>query len=80
MVLTFTPDRKDVLGYCDPASPYAWKDTAIFRLLQVIAKQGHRVMFGNGREHFALDQGRVRRAELAEPDAQGVRLFRRFLD
>ena len=34
----------------------------------------------NGREHFALDQGRVRRAELAEPDAQGVRLFRRFLD
>jgi len=52
----------------------------VFRLLQVIAGQGYRVMFGNGREHFALDQGRVRRAELAEPDADGVRLFRRFLD
>jgi len=38
------------------------------------------VMFGNGREYFALDQGRVRRVELAEPDADGVRLFRRFLD
>jgi len=80
VVLTFTPDRKDVLGYCDPASPDAWKDAAIFRLLQVIAGQGHRVMFGNGREYFALDQGRVRRVELAEPDADGVRLFRRFLD
>jgi len=78
--LTFTPDRKDVLGYCDPASPHAWKDAAVFRLLQVIAGQGHRVMFGNGREYFALDNGRVRRVELAEPDKDGVRLFRRFLD
>jgi len=48
--------------------------------LQVIADQGHRVMFGNGREHFALDNGRVRRVELAEPNDEGVRLFRRFLD
>lgn len=78
--LTFTPDRKDVLGYCDPASPHAWKDAAVFRLLQVIAGQGHRVMFGNGREYFALDNGRVRRVELAEPDKDGLRLFRRFLD
>ena len=78
MVLTFTPDRKDVLGYCDPASPDAWKGA--LRLLQVIASQGHRVMFGNGREHFVMDQGRARRVELAEPDAEGVKLFRRFLD
>lgn len=79
MVLTFTPDRKDVLGYCDPAAPDAWKGAPL-RLLQVIAQQGQRVMFGNGREHFVIDQGRARRVELAEPDAEGVRLFRRFLD
>ena len=79
MVLTFTPDRKDVLGYCDPASPDAWKG-APFRLLQLIAERGHRVMFGNGREHFVLDKGKARRVELAEPNGEGVRLFRRFLD
>lgn len=78
MVLTFTQDRKDVLGYCDPASPDAWKG-APWRLLQVIAAH-HRVMFGTGREHFVIDQGRARKVELAEADAQGVRLFRRFLD
>ena len=78
MVLTFTPDRRDVLGYCDPASPDAWRGA--LRLLQLIASRGHRVMFGNGREHFVMDQGRARRVELAEPDAEGVRLFRRFLD
>ena len=50
------------------------------RLLQVIASRGHRVMFGNGREHFVIDQGRVRRVELAERDGEGVRLFRRFID
>jgi hypothetical protein len=50
------------------------------RLLQVIAGQGHRVMFGNGREHFVLDKDKARRVELAEPNAEGVRLFRRFLD
>jgi hypothetical protein len=79
VVLTFSPDRKDVLGFCDPATPDAWKGAPL-RLLQVIAGRGHRVMVGNGREHFAIDQGRVRRVELAEPDADGVRLFRRFLD
>ena len=79
MVLTFTQDRKDVLGYCDPAHPQAWKG-AILRLLQVIARRGHRVMFGNGHEHFVIDQDRARPVELAEPDADGVRLFRRFLD
>ena len=65
MVLTFTPDRNDVLGYCDPASPDAWKGVPL-RLLQVIAGQGHRVMFGNGSEHFAIDKGRVRRVELGD--------------
>ena len=79
MVLTFTPDRNDVLGYCDPASPDAWKGAPL-RLLQVIAGQGYRVMFGNGHEHFVIDQGRARRVELAEPDATGLRLFHRFLD
>jgi hypothetical protein len=80
VVLTFTPDRQDVLGYCDPASPDDWKEPGLFRLLTLIAEQGHRVMMGNGRAHFVLDQGRARPVELAEPDAQGVRLFRRFLD
>jgi hypothetical protein len=56
----------------------AWKG-APWRLLQVIAAH-HRVMFGTGREHFVIDQGRARKVELAEPDTQGVRLFRRFLD
>jgi len=79
VVLTFTPDRKDVLGFCDPASPDAWKGAPL-RLLQIIAAQGHRVMFGNGREHFVIDQGRARRVELEEPSADGARLFRRFLD
>ena len=80
MVLTFGQDRKDVLGYCDPSAPNAWKEAAMFKLLEVIAGQGHRVVFGNGREHFAMDGGRARRVELAPPDAAGVRLFRRFLD
>ena len=79
MVLTFTPNRKDVLGYCDPAAPDAWKGVPL-RLMQVIAGRGHRVMFGNGREHFVIDQGRARRVELAGPDAAGLRLFRRFID
>jgi hypothetical protein len=78
MVLTFTPDREDVLGYCDPSTPDAWKG-APWRLLLVIAGR-HRVMFGNGRDHFAIDQGRARRVELTAPDAAGLRLFRRFLD
>ena len=79
MVPTFAPDRKDTLGYCDPASPDAWKGAPL-RLLQVIADRGHRVVFGNGREHFALDKGKARRVELAKPNAKGVRLFRRFPD
>ena len=80
VMLTFTPDRKDVLGYCDQASPDAWKAAAPLNPMQIIARQGHRVKFGNGREHFAIDKGRRRRVELAEPDAKGVRLFLRFLD
>jgi hypothetical protein len=80
MVLTFTEDRRDVLGYCDPASPHAWKEAAMFKLLDVISRQGRRVMFGNGREHFAMDRGRARRAELAPPDEKGVRYFLRFLE
>jgi hypothetical protein len=79
MVLTFTPDRKDRAGLLHPASPDAWKG-APMRLLQVIADRGHRVMFGNGHEHFLLDRGKARRVELVEPNAEGVRLFRRFLD
>lgn len=79
MVLAFAPNRKDMLGYCDPATPNAWKGAPL-RLLQIIAQRGHRVMFGNGREHFVIDQGRARRVELGEPDGQGVRVFQRFLD
>jgi hypothetical protein len=80
MLLSFSPDRKDVLGYCDPTAPDAWKEAATFKLLEVISRQGRRVMFGNGREHFAMDNGRARRVELAPPDAAGVRMFQRFLD
>jgi hypothetical protein len=80
MVLTFSQDRKDVMGYCDPSAPHAWKEAAMFRLLDVISRQGQRVMFGNSRDHFVLDEGRVRRVELAPPDAAGVRAFLRFLD
>jgi hypothetical protein len=80
VVLYFNEDRKDMLGACDPASPHAWKEQAIFGLLEVIAQQGIRVMFGNGREHFAMDRGRARRVELSVPDEKGVRTFVRFLD
>jgi hypothetical protein len=80
MVLTFSPDRKDVLGYCDPSAPHAWKEPALFRLLEVISGQGIRVMFGNGRGHYAMQQGHARRAELSAPDSKGIRYFVRFLD
>jgi hypothetical protein len=80
IVLSFSEDRKDVLGFCDPSSPNAWKELAIFGLLDVIAHQGIRVMFGNGREHFAIDRGRARRVELSPADSKGVRTFVRFLD
>jgi Fe-S-cluster containining protein len=78
MMLTFAQNRQDVLGFCDAAD--AWKKPAMLRLLRVLASQGHRVMFSAGRDHFALDKDRVRAVELAEPDAQGVRAFVRFLD
>ena len=80
VVLYFSEDRKDVLGACDPASPNAWKEQAVFGLLDVIAQQGIRVMLGNGREHFAIDRGRARPVELSAPDAKGIRTFVRFLD
>jgi hypothetical protein len=80
MVLTLSQNRKDVMGYCDPSAPHAWKEAAMFRLLEVISRQGQRVMFGNSRDHFAMDGGRIRRVELAPPDAAGVRVFLRFLD
>jgi hypothetical protein len=50
------------------------------RLLLRIAQEGTRRSFGSGRELLASGRGRARRVELAEPDAEGVRLFRRFLD
>jgi hypothetical protein len=80
VVLAFSPDRKDVLGYCDPTAPLAWKEAAMFGLLEVISSQGIRVMFGNGRDHYAMDRGRARRAELSPPDDKGVRYFVRFLE
>jgi hypothetical protein len=78
MMLTFAQNRQDVLGICDV--PDAWKRPAMLRLLRLLAARGHRVMFGAGRDHYALDKDRVRPVELAEPDAQGVRKFLRFLD
>jgi hypothetical protein len=79
MVLSFAENRRDVLGHCDPASPDAWKGQPL-RLLEVMSRQGSRVMFGNGRAHFAMDRGRARPVELAPPDDQGIRQFLRFLD
>jgi hypothetical protein len=45
-----------------------------------MSRQGLRVMFGDGRTHFAMDHGRARRVELAPPDDRGIRQFLRFLD
>lgn len=78
-MLTFAPNRRDVLGYCDPMAPDAWKHPSVLRLLHVLAGQGLRVMFGTGREFFALDRDRIRPVELGEADAEGVRPFVRFL-
>jgi hypothetical protein len=80
VMLTFAESRRDVLGYCDPATPDAWKHGPVLRLLHILASQGLRVMFGNGREYFAVDRDRIRSAELSDPDQNGVRRFLRFLD
>lgn len=80
LVLTFAPNRHDVLGYCDPDFPDAWKAPAVMKLLEIMSRQGLRVMFGDGRDHYALDRGRVRRVELAPADDSGTRQFVRFID
>jgi len=80
LVLTFAPNRRDVLGYCDPDAPDAWKEPAVMKLLEIMSRQGLRVMFGDGRNHHALDRGRVRPIELGPPDKSGTRRFVRFLD
>lgn len=80
MMFTFAQNRRDVLGYCDPSAPEAWKHPSLLRLLHVLAGQGLRVVFGTGRGYFAVDRDRVRPAELSQADAEGVRRFVRFLD
>jgi hypothetical protein len=80
MMLTFAQNRRDVLGYCDPAAPDDWKRPSVLRLLHVLASQGVRVMFGTGRRFFAVDKDRIRPAEISDADADGVRHFVRFLD
>jgi hypothetical protein len=80
MMLTFAENRRDVLGYCDPGTPDAWKNPAMLKLLGVLAGQGIRVMFGTGRQFFAVDRGRIRPVQLGDPDSNGIRHFERFLD
>ncbi|HEX4177284.1 MAG TPA: hypothetical protein VHY57_02555 [Rhizomicrobium sp.] len=80
IVLAFGPNRRDVMGSCDPGEPDAWKAPAVMKLLKIMSDQGLRVMFGSGRDHYALDRGRVRRVELAAPNDAGVRRFVRFLE
>lgn len=80
VVLSFAPDRRDVMVYCDPGDPDAWKSPPVLKLLVIMSRQGLRVMVGNGREYYALDHGRARRAELGPPDESGTRPFLRFLD
>jgi len=79
MVLSFAENRRDVLGHCDPARPDAWKGAPL-KLLELMSRQGLRVMFGDGRTHFAMDHGQARRVKLAPPDDRGIRQFLRFLD
>jgi hypothetical protein len=80
VVLAFAPDRRDVMGYCDPAEPDAWSARPVLRLLEIMSCKGLRVIVGNGRHYYALDRGRARRAELTPPDQSGTRQFVRFLD
>ena len=80
LVLYLDEGDRDVLGVCDSGAPDAWKEPGVMALLQSLSRAGRRVMFGDGRRHFAMDRGRARPVELAPPDEKGVRAFVRFLD
>lgn len=80
VMLYFSEDRQAILGRCDPARPDAWREEAVFNLLCLFSTKGMKVMFDNGRDHFAMDGPRARRVALSPPDSHGVRYFRKFLD
>jgi hypothetical protein len=80
MMLTFSENRRDVFGYCDPGAPDAWKNPSMLKLLGILTGQGVRVIFGTGRRYFAVDRDRIRPVKLSDPDPDGTRHFERFLD
>lgn len=80
MMLYFSEDRKSILGRCDPARPNAWQEVAVSNLLRLLSAKGTKIMFDNGRDYFAMDGPRARRAALSPPDSQGIRYFLKFLD
>lgn len=80
ILLYYVNNFRELNGIVDPGRSGAWQAPVVQALFKAVSRTRRTIIFRDGAQHYAVDQGRARRIELSAPDASGARAFVKFLD
>jgi hypothetical protein len=76
----YVKNFRELNGVTDPGRTGAWNAPVVQALLKAVSRTGRTIIFRDGRNHYAVDNGRVRPIRLSAPNEKGARTFAGFLD